>query len=124
MPAEGVPPDHPSWDLTARYMAHALVNLTCVLSPRRIILGGSVRKAGRLGEEAFFAKVRTAFRDVLAGYIASPSLDERGIEHYIVPPVLDDDAGVCGAIALAQSVAKTIPAARRSRRGSIGTSLG
>jgi fructokinase len=124
MPAELLPPDHPAWDLTARYMAHALVNLTCVLSPRRIILGGSVRKAGRLGEGAFFAKVRTAFMDVLAGYIASPSLDERGIEGYIVSPVLGDDAGVCGAIALAQSVAKTTSTTERSRRGSVGTSVG
>ena len=45
-----LPPDHPAWDATIRYMAHALVNITCVLSPRRIIIGGSVRKGGRLGE--------------------------------------------------------------------------
>jgi fructokinase len=123
-PAESLPSDHPAWELTARYMAHALVNLTCVLSPRRIILGGSVRKAGRLGEEAFFAKVRTAFRSVLAGYIVSPSLDEKGIEDYIVPPVLGDDAGVCGAIALAQTAAKATSTMERSRRGSNGTSVG
>lgn len=103
LPAEALPPDHPAWDVTIRYMAHALVNLTCVLSPRRIILGGSVRKAGQLGEAAFFAKVRTAFRSVMAGYIASPALGEKGIGDFIVPPVLGDDAGVCGAIALAQA---------------------
>ncbi|MCW1926505.1 ROK family protein [Luteolibacter arcticus] len=115
MPAESLPPDHPAWDLTIRYMAHALVNLTCVLSPRKIILGGSVRKAGRLGEEAFFEKLRIAFREILAGYIASPDLDAPGIRNFIVPPVLDDDAGVCGAIALAQASIKD-NGQERSRR--------
>lgn len=102
MPAEDLPPEHPAWEATIRTMAHALVNLTCVLSPRRIILGGSVRKGGRLGEEVFFARLRAAFREIMAGYIASPALSESGIAQFIVPPELGDDAGVCGAIALAQ----------------------
>lgn len=101
-PAEALSPDDPIWELTIRYMAHALVNLTCVLSPRRIILGGSVRKAGALGEERFFEKLRGAYREIMADYIASPDLTEEGIKRYIVPPDLGDDAGVCGAIALAQ----------------------
>ena len=105
MPAENLPPDHPAWEVTIRTMAHALVNLTCVLSPRRIIVGGSVRKGGRLGEDRFFARLRAAFREVLAGYISSPALDESGIGEFIVPPQLGDDAGVCGAIALAHGAA-------------------
>lgn len=103
VPAEDLQPDDPAWDLTIQYMAYALVNLTCVLSPRRLILGGSVRKAGRLGEDRFFGWVRSAFRAILAGYIVSPALSETGIESFIVPPQLGDDAGVCGAIALAQA---------------------
>lgn len=106
MPAEELPPDHPAWEPLTHYMACAFMNLTCVLSPRRIILGGSVRKAGRLGEVAFFERLRVRFREILAGYIASPALDERGIADYIVPPLLGDDAGVCGAIALARSAAE------------------
>jgi fructokinase len=104
-PAESLPPDHPAWDATILYMAHALKNLACVLSPRRIILGGSVRKGGQLGEAAFFRKLRTALREVLAGYIASPALSESGIAEFVVPPLLGDDAGVCGAMALAQDAA-------------------
>lgn len=115
--AEDLPPDHPAWDLTARYMAHALVNLTCVLSPRRIILGGSVRKAGRLGETRFFERVRAAFRSILAGYIASPALTGKGLAGFIVPPRLGDDAGVCGAIALAQAALEQRPARRAGRQG-------
>lgn len=97
-----LPADHPAWDLTIRYMAHALVNLTCILSPRRIILGGSVRKAGELGETAFFAKLRTAFLEILNGYLSTPAMDASNIHRFIVPPTLGDDAGVCGAIALAR----------------------
>jgi fructokinase len=103
MPAESLPPDHPAWDLTIHSMAHAFFNLACVLSPRRIILGGSVRKAGQLGEVAFFDKLRAEFRKVSAAYLASPVVDENGIRHFIVPPDLGDDAGVCGAIALARA---------------------
>ena len=102
IPAHEMPPDHPAWETVIRYTAHALVNLTCVLSPCRIIVGGSVRKAGRLGGEAFFARLRTAFREIMAGYIASSAFSESGIAQFIVPPDLGDDAGVCGAIALAQ----------------------
>jgi len=103
MPAEELPPDHPAWAITTRYMAHALVNLTCVLSPSRIVIGGSVRKGGQLGEAAFFKEVRRAYREIMADYIVSPALTEDGIADYIVPPLLGDDAGVCGAIALAQA---------------------
>jgi fructokinase len=108
-PAETLRPDHPAWEMTIRYMAHALVNLTCVLSPRRIVLGGSVRKGGQLGEAAFFARLRTDFRDILHGYIASPALNEQGMELFLVPPQLGDDAGVCGAVALAQEALRQGP---------------
>jgi len=103
MSAEQLPMDHPAWALTIRYTAHALANLTYVLSPQRIIVGGSIRKGGQLGEEQFFARLRTTFREVLAGYIALPALTETGISEFIVPPQLGDDAGVCGAIALAHA---------------------
>lgn len=99
---EKLPADHPAWAPTMRYMAQALVNLTCVLSPRRIILGGSVRKAGRLGEDRFFQGIRAAFRSLMAGYVSSPVLSETGIIEFITPPLLGDDAGIRGAMALAQ----------------------
>jgi len=99
-PAGDLPPDHPAWDLVTHSVGDAIANLVCTLSPQRILLGGSVRKAGRLGEEAFFAKVRTRVRTSLNGYVASPALTEAGIVSYLVPPALGDDAGVCGALAL------------------------
>lgn len=102
-PAEELAADDPAWELTARYMAHALATITYVLSPRRIVVGGSVRKAGRLGEAAFLARTREHLRDVLADYIASPALAPGAIDSFIVPPALGDDAGVYGAMVLAAS---------------------
>ena len=54
-----------------------------------------------LGEARFLASVRGHFRGVLYGYIPSPELEESGIDRFIVPPALGDDAGVYGALALA-----------------------
>jgi fructokinase len=101
VPAEGLPPEHQAWALETQYIAYALANLVCVLSPQRIILGGSVRKAGGLGSERFFEMIRAKLQQALNGYIVSPALAE-DIDRYVVPPLLGDDAGVCGAIALAQ----------------------
>lgn len=100
-PAETLPPDHPVWQLETQYIAHALANIIYALSPQRIIIGGSVRKAGQLGEERFFQLVREKVRIALNNYLGSEALKSE-IAGYIVPPVLGDDAGVCGAIALGQ----------------------
>lgn len=99
--AEEIAPDHEAWALETHHIAQAIANITCVLSPRRVILGGSVRKAGRLGEERFFGLLREKVRAALRDYIDSPAMRDQ-IDGYIVPPLLGDDAGVCGAIALGQ----------------------
>lgn len=101
IPPENLPPEHEAWTLTTQYMAYAVANIVCVLSPERVIIGGGVRKAGRLGENQFFRLIGEKTRAALNGYIASPALCEE-IAGYIVPPGLGDDAGVCGALALAQ----------------------
>lgn len=100
IPVEQLPPDHPAWEHVIHAMAHALVNITYVLSPQRIILGGSVRKAGLLGEAAFFEKLHAAIRKLLNGYLAKSAFTTAGIASYIVPPALADDAGLWGSIAL------------------------
>lgn len=103
--AEDLPPDDDAWRLETQYIAYALANVACVLSPQRIIIGGSVSKAGRLGRESFFRQIRAKVRAALNGYIISPALNEE-IEDYIVAPRLGDNAGVCGAVALAQLALK------------------
>jgi fructokinase len=98
---ETLPEDHPAWLLEADYLAFGLVNIICILSPQRIILGGGVMQQRQL-----FPLVRRRVRELLNGYIPVPAILDQ-IDDYIVPPGLGDRAGVLGAIALAQHVAGT-----------------
>lgn len=93
---ETLSPDHPAWKLEAHYLALALVNYICTLSPQRIILGGGVMK-----ERHLFPRIRAEVQDLLNGYVQAPEILD-GIDHYIVPPALGGRAGVLGAIALAE----------------------
>lgn len=99
-PAETLPPDHPAWELEAEYLALAVANLVCLLSPRRVILGGGVMQQAHL-----FPPIRRRVKELLGGYIPSPTILER-IEAYIVPPGLGDRSGVLGTLALARQAAE------------------
>lgn len=91
--------DHPAWELEARYLADALANLTLTLSPKRFILGGGVMEQSHL-----FQKIRARLSARLAGYVSLPEL-----EQFIMPPGLGAQAGVLGALALAQDLIATHP---------------
>ena len=97
--AESIPAEHECWGYETQYIAYAMANIMYTLSPRRIILGGSVRKAGQLGSDRFFQLILEKTQEALRGYIAIPSGEGSG--DFIVPPLLEDNAGICGAIALA-----------------------
>ena len=92
--AETFSADHPAWALEARYIALALVNDICVLSPQRLILGGGVMAQAQL-----LPLVRAETLAQLNNYIQSPALLQH-IDHYIVSPALGPRAGVLGALAL------------------------
>ena len=94
--AATLPEDHPAWDLEADYLAQALHDFICTLSPQRIILGGGIMNQAHL-----FPRIRTRVQRSLNAYIQSPAISQH-IETYIVPPALGGRAGVLGAIALAQ----------------------
>ena len=96
---ENLPADHPAWNLQARYIAHAVANFVCALSPQRIIIGGGVMQQPYL-----LPMVRRQVRELLNGYIQSPAILER-IDEYIVAPGLGRRAGVLGALALAERAA-------------------
>ncbi|MEI9940971.1 MAG: ROK family protein [Pseudomonadota bacterium] len=98
-PAETLPPNHPAWDLEARYVASALTSLVLVLSPERLILGGGVMQVA-----ALFPLIRKHLTRSLAGYVQSDLLNE-GIDQYVVPPLLGTQSGIAGAIALAERAA-------------------
>jgi len=84
------------WALEAEYLALALVNFICTLSPQRIVLGGGV-----MDQQHLFPLVRGKVQQYLAGYVQSPAILEH-VDDYIVPPGLGPRAGVLGAMALAQ----------------------
>jgi fructokinase len=85
--------------LEAHYLALALANLICVLSPQRIILGGGVMQ-----QAALFPLIGQKTVALLNGYVQSPVILEQ-MGRYVVPPGLGNRAGVLGAIALAQRMA-------------------
>jgi len=97
-PAETLPADHPGWELEAHYIALALSDLVCTLSPKRIVLGGGVFDHAGLIE-----RVRVRTQELLNGYVKSPVILEH-IDEYIVRPGLGGRSGVLGAIALAMEL--------------------
>lgn len=94
-PAETLPDEHPAWDLQAHYLALALNNFICTLSPQRIIVGGGV-----MSRPVMFPLLRAKVQALLNGYVQHPALLSQ-IENYIVPPALGNRAGVLGAMTLA-----------------------
>jgi fructokinase len=100
-PGESLPDDHPAWNLEASYIAHALAAIICLLSPRRIVLGGGVMERNLL-----FPLIRRRVREVINGYIASPVIAGT-METYIVPPGLGKRSGILGALALARQMVET-----------------
>jgi fructokinase len=91
-----LPSDHPGWALVADYLALGLAGIVFVASPQRIVAGGGV-----LDQPGLLDAVRTRLRDLVAGYLQTPLLKD-DIESYLVAPGLGDDAGVLGALALAE----------------------
>jgi fructokinase len=97
---EDLPEDHPAWDLEAKYIALALMNTICTLSPHRIVLGGGVMQHKKL-----FTLIREKVVTFLNGYVQSEAVT-KNIDTYIIPPSLGNRSGVLGAIALAQRLEK------------------
>jgi fructokinase len=96
-PAETLPHNHQAWSLEANYLAQMAMNLTLILSPQKIILGGGVSQKSGL-----IQLVRESFQHQLKEYMTSPLYKEE-IGNYIVSPKLGQNAGVFGALALAQT---------------------
>lgn len=90
-----LPEDHPYWDIESYYIAQACVNYILILSPKKIILGGGVMKQRQL-----FPKIRKNVIEMLQGYVQKDEII-KSIDTYIVPPALEDNAGICGSLAIA-----------------------
>jgi fructokinase len=68
-PAEQLPADHPAWALEARYLALALVNFICTVSPERIVMGGGVMSGGKL-----LPMIRKPVVELLHNYVRAPQM--------------------------------------------------
>ncbi len=98
-PAESLPPDHPAWPLEAQYLALALVNYMCILSPMRILLGGGVMQ-----QPGLLPMIRRPAVELLRGYLDLGTV-RPDLADYIVAPGLGDRSGILGALALAANAA-------------------
>jgi fructokinase len=102
-PAESLDPEHPLWELAAGYVAVALATYILVLAPRRIVVGGGVSQNGHL-----LRRVRRRLPRVLNGYVGRPEVDA-GVEGYVVAPRFGQEAGLIGALALAETALAAPP---------------
>lgn len=85
--------DHVGWDVAAYYLAQGVTNLMLTLRLDRIILGGGLMLAPTM-----LIRVREQVDDLIAGYI---DVDE---SYIINTPFHGDDAGLEGALCLAQGL--------------------
>ncbi len=96
---ETLPPNHPAWELEARYLALGVVNYALTLAPQRVIMGGGVMAQAHL-----FPMIRRQVRGLLNDYLQVPQIAS-DLDRFVVPPQLGGRAGVLGAIALAERAA-------------------
>lgn len=95
----GVSPDelpdgHPAWDIEADYIAGLCTNLTYIVRPDRIILGGGIMLRPKI-----YDLVRSRLAHKLAAYDAS--IRELDLQTYIAPPTAGSSAGLVGSLAMA-----------------------
>ncbi len=101
VPAEQLGADHLAWELEAEYVGTALANLICTVSPQRITLGGGV-----MDQLHLVPALRHRVVELLGTYLTGVDF---GSQRFMGPSELGGDAGVLGALALAERVATELP---------------
>lgn len=93
--------DPAAWEIEAEYLALALVNVICLLSPQRVVVGGGVAKQPML-----LPLARRRLSGLLGGYLSVPELTQpEKLDGYVVAPRLDGSSGVIGALEMARDAA-------------------
>ena len=93
-----LPDEHPVWDTCAHYMAALCANLVLTVSVERIVLGGGV-----MLRRTLFPRIRSKMQTMLNGYISVDAIQQpRQLDALIVPSDHGNDAGIMGALGLAQ----------------------
>lgn len=93
---ETLPVNHMGWELEAEYLAYAISNLICTISPQLIVLGGGVMRFDKL-----YTLIREKTKKILNRYIKSEVLEDQ-TQNYITPPLLKEDSGIMGALYLSK----------------------
>jgi fructokinase len=86
-----LPSDHAAHDIIAYYIAQTVVTMQAIFAPGRVILGGGVMATPGLVD-----RVRVHAVVLGGGYFIGD------IDHIVTSPGLGDQAGLLGALALAQ----------------------
>jgi fructokinase len=93
--------DPAAWEIEAEYLALALVNVICLMSPQRIVVGGGVAK-----QQVLLPLARRRLSDLLGGYLSAPELMQpQKLDAYVVAPRLGARSGVVGALEMARDAA-------------------
>jgi fructokinase len=99
-----VPDDSEVWLDVAYVLGSMCATLTLLCSMERIVLSGGIMLRASL-----FPKIRQATRSILNGYVNHPKVlsdGPEGIDSYIVPSERGNEAGIYGALALADAALK------------------
>ncbi|MCV2886309.1 ROK family protein [Aestuariibacter sp. AA17] len=95
-PAETLPIEHKAWQIEVGVLSQLCHNLMMTLSPQKILMGGGV-----MAKTGLLERVQAATDSSLAKYISLPS--HQHISDIICSPYFEQDAGLYGGFALAQS---------------------
>ncbi len=91
-PGKDVPLSDPVWDIMSYYVAQAVLQVTLILRPDKIVFGGGVTS------EKFLEKVRRDFAKLLNGYVHVPELDQ----YIVMPEIENNGSATVGDFALAK----------------------
>jgi fructokinase len=96
-PLSQAPAGAPIWTILSEYLAQACLNIALIATPDRIVMGGGV-----LSNRALFPLIRQAVLRLNNGYMSWLDCADR-VDAFIVPPALGDQAGLAGALLMAQA---------------------
>ena len=90
-----IDPSHPQWEIEADYLGQLCAQLVVMVSPQRIVLGGGV-----MNQLELLPPIRRRLLCWLGGYVDRTEILD-AIDEYVVPPALQAQSGVLGAVLLA-----------------------
>lgn len=97
MDLAALPAGHPGHEIIAGYLGQFAAAMTLVLAPQCIVFGGGV-----MSEASMLARVRTALREYLGGYVQALR-EPADFDAYVRAPALGSRSGIHGALLLAQT---------------------